>query len=451
MSGEFVRRRISIGGLAMMGLGLGLAFLEIETSFLKSRLGAVGHMLILCCGTGCSVWGLKEVVAAFWPRLVARGHHFRLPLQGAMFLCMTFVLFVGSLLGRSNMLMMVFTVMAAAFIMNGWITFTMLRGARVRRDLPPRIMSGEVLSVNLEFANRNRWISAWVMRVRDTVQHAAGELTADVLFLRVPPWTKRGGSYQFCPGPRGRYVFGPLDVTSRFPLGLVQRGVRIDARQELLVYPRLGRLQPQWRRKLQHSMELVGHVRPKPGAFQDEMHRLREFRQGDDTRQIHWRTSARMNNLMVSEYYETRDLDLAVLVDAWVPPRPIASDRERLERGLRFAATLSLEYLRFSRQSSLMVRLLGKTRSEWRGDCEQHQFDVLLDHFALLEPTSQENVPQLMRELTHDLAGKRRVVLISTRPGPVRAALQQKQGQVLYDVQIYGTDEPDLKDFFEEG
>jgi uncharacterized protein (DUF58 family) len=451
MSAEHARRRIPVIGLGMMGLGLGLAFLEIETSFLKGRLGNFGHLLILFSGTACSVWGLKEIVAELWPRLAARGHHFRLPLEGAAFLFIMFVLFVGSLLGHSNMLMMVFTIMVGSFIVNGWITFSMLRGTRASRSLPTRGMAGETLAVNVEFTNRNHWLSSWIMRVRDIVQHAEGELNPDVLFLRVPPRTKKTGSYQLCPARRGRYEFGPLDVTTRFPLGLVQRGVRIDLRQELLVYPRLGRLQPQWRRRLQHSMELVGHVRPKPGAFQDEMHRLREFRQGDDTRQIHWRTSARMNNLMVSEYYETRDQDLALLVDAWVPPGSQTGDRDRLERGLRFAATLALEYLKFSRQSSLMVWLLGKNRSDWRGDCEQHQFDVLLDQFALLEPTTHDNVPQLIHEMMHELTGQHRVLLITTRPESIRKELLKRQEKIAFDLQVHGTDHDDLKEFFVEG
>ena len=37
------------------------------------------------------------------------------------------VIFSGSLLGRSNMLMLVFSMMAGPFVVNGWITYSMLK------------------------------------------------------------------------------------------------------------------------------------------------------------------------------------------------------------------------------------------------------------------------------------------------------------------------------------
>lgn len=434
-----------------MAIGLGLVFYELQTNFMRSRLGLSGHILILVCGTASSVMGLKELVARFWPRLAGGGYHFLLPREGGVYLAIMFALFVGSYLGRSNMLMMVFAMMVGPFVMNGWFTFTMLRGLHVRRGLPSRIMAGETFRVSVVLSNRKTWLSAWMMTVHDSVSHSSAELFPEVLFLRVPPASQRQGSYHVCLGRRGTWRFAHLDVTTRFPLGLVQRGIGLDVPQQVLVYPRLGHLHPQWRRLMQHSMELVSHVRPLSGTFQDEMHRIREYRQGDDPRTIHWRTTARMNELMVCEYHESRDRDLTVIVDAWQPGSG-GEDREGdLERGLSFAATICMHHLRYSRQSSLVVKLLGKQLLDWQGNAGEHQTDALLDGFALLEPSVSPDLAGLMKLIDFDLPGQRRMLVVTTRPREVRDELARWQNGHAADLQVCGSSSQELQPIFKEG
>ncbi len=59
------------------------------------------------------------------------------------------VIFSGSLLGRSNMLMLVFSMMAGPFVVNGWITYSMLKRTAVERVVPERVMAGEPITVEL--------------------------------------------------------------------------------------------------------------------------------------------------------------------------------------------------------------------------------------------------------------------------------------------------------------
>jgi len=445
-----VLRRISLPGLALMLAGMGLVFLEVQNGLLRNRLGIPGHLASILCGTALSVWGLKEVVATFWPRLATRGHQFRIPREGLIYLTMMFILFVGSILARSNLLLLVFSVMAGSFIINGWLTFAMLRSVRLSREHPPRVMAGETFLVPLVLENKNAWLSAWLMTMQDTIRYQGMELSADVLFVRVPPQSHRTGAYQFCPLERGRYEFSHLTVMTQFPLGLVERGIARVAPGELLVYPRLGYLRPAWRRILQHSMELVSNSREKSGTYQDEMNRIREFRPGDDLRRIHWRTTARMNELMVCEYQECRDRDLMVIVDAWQPDPATPRDDEQFERGLRFAATLCMSYLRMSRQSSLMVRLQGKERFDWFGDSGKQHADALLDAFAMLEPARGTNLNLLTEHIRPQQLEACRILLITPRPQQCQAALRSKYPGALTDLQILGTSLSELSEYFTE-
>jgi uncharacterized protein (DUF58 family) len=441
---ENVIQTFSLTGFILMLSGMGLVIFEFQSEFLYRRLGFAGHALSILCGTALSVWGLKENVATFWPRMTGRGYQFRIPREGASFIAIMIILFIGSNLAPSNILMMVFCVMASAFVVNGWLTFTMLRDAHLHRELPDRVMAGETFSVPVTFENRSRRLSAWLMTVRDSVLHAGTILRPEILFVRVPPRSHRMGAYQFCPLRRGLYEFTHLNAFSRFPLGLVERGVGREVPHKLYVYPRLGHLKPGWQRQLMHSIEMVSNARPNKGSFNDEMHRIREFQPGDDRRMVHWRTTARMNELMVCEYHECRDRDLLVIVDGWLPHRANETQAEQFEKGLRFAATICMSYLRSSRLSTLSVILIGKETFYWNGKTGTQHADSLLDAFALLEPVHRKETDHISDIIRAQMTGQHRTLLITSRPQELKDELLQQIPAAMADLQIQDCSDKEL-------
>ncbi len=442
-------RRMSLNGAALMLVGLGLAFFELRTDFMLSRLGIGGRIVILLCGTSFSVWGLKNIIVSFLPQMAGRGLMFRLPKEGAFFLLITIVLLVGALIGRNNLLMMVFCVMVSLFVINGKFTFTMLRRLHVRRRLPERVMAGDTFVVTMELENRKSWLSAWMMQLKDEVTHTSGTLSPEVLFVRIPPRGVMRGHYQLRLRERGRYHFGPVAVLTRFPFGLVERGVGLDVDDEILVYPRLGHLRPNWRHKLPFSAALASRLKPSLGPFHDEMHRLREYRPGDDVRMIHWRTSARMNELMVQEYHESRDRDLLLIVDAWLPLYSSPEERESIERGLRFAATVCVDYLQENRQTSLAVRLVGRRTEDWGGELAEYHSLRLLDQFALLEP-DHHDFSRLRGGLPWEHHSQSRVLIVSSRPEAVRQEFLPTLPLGSGDVAVVGMSDRELSGMFQD-
>lgn len=421
-------RRITTSGIAAMAAGLGLTAIELTTHFIEHRLGPFGRFTILACGTLFSVWGMKELIAGWWPKLGQGGlirNRFHIPLEGWAFLAIMFVLFIGSLIGRSNPLMLVFSMMAGAFIMNGWLTFTSLKGVSVERVLPERAMAGDMFSVEVTLKNRKRFLSAWLMSIIDHVNGNGESLAPEVVYIRVPGGEAQRGHYQVQLARRGVYEFGPVHVDTRFPLGLVERGVNLSVPARLKVYPRLGRLTSEWRRKLMSATEQTASQASHSGHSTDEFHRLREYRVGDDLRSIHWRTSARRNELMVREYRDSRDRSLLILLDAWLPVKPSEAARQDLELGLSFAATVAIEAARNSRESRTTLAVLSNTVTIWRGGAGGERVEDLLDSLAELQPGSQRPVSALFEATINDRSLQPRILILSTRPHVIEAEIQQ--------------------------
>lgn len=409
-----------IAGVLLALAGAGVIAAGLSVNSLISGMGERAHTFIVLAGAALMLLGGLLFATGWWTAEVGNRSDFFIPNEGRVYVLIMIVLFCGSQIGTSNMLLLVFVSLAGPWIVNGWLTYAMLRRLRITRLHPERVMAGDPFPVQIVVDNDKSRLACWLLQVFDRVHRGPTSATPQILFINVPPRTRRAGEYRLTLRERGRYKLGPLHVNTRFPLGLVQRGRRFPDVSQLLVYPRRGRISPAWLKQLTRATELAELPRTSVGIFHDDLHQLREYRSGDDSRLIHWRTSARMNELMVCEYHESRDRDLVLVVDAWQPAHPSPRDREDFERGLRYALTVATEFVRTRRGSALAVVFAASSSRRWQGGLEQQSLDQLLDEFALLESTRDVSPAQIVDHVQREGAGGARVEVVTCRPEQVR-------------------------------
>ncbi len=427
-----------LSGLSMVA-GMGLLLFELVNGLLYRSLPTFllwGLYLVLLL---ISVWGMKtwlelqaETFAGirrFFNSLFYRYgkppqsyNLFRLPAEGQIYVFMLTIMLLGALFGKTNTLMLIFALMAGPFIVNGGITFSMTRRLVMNRRLPERIMQGEPTSVDITVTNNKRLVASNLISVEDRIEGPRELLTGKLMFALIPARTSRQGRYQVRFMQRGRYRFGPVRITSRFPLGIVERGQQIEVLDELLVYPQIGFLAAWWLRRLTDGQEASRHAQGQTGSYQDEFHRIREYRQGDELRSIHWKTSARRNELMVREYRQNRDRRLLILLDLW-EPADIASLSEsqqtgwqtKTEHAVSLAATLGWSYLKECGSRQLDFLCFGNHRQQWLGNQREDRPETLLDELAVAEASPRYALADLEAEVQARQSGNTRCVLITTR------------------------------------
>jgi len=415
-----------VAGLLVICVGAGLIAAELSTRLMHRRLGLAGHLIALGAAGYLTIWGLKEVLSAAWPRLRRRSlarYKFRLPAEGRVFLIMISVLFIGSLLGRSNSLLLVFCCLTGPFVINGGLIFAMLQRLTVTRDAPLRMMAGECVAVEIQLANRKRLLPTWMMSVRDRAETVAEVIEPEVLFVHVPRKGRQVSAYQLSIAVRGRATLGPVVVHSRFPLGVVERGLEFDLPAQILVYPRIGRLTQSWRRFTETTHTSSQSARQSSHAA-DTFHTLREYHSGDDPRTIHWRTSARRNELMVREFRDQRDTPVVLLLDGYRP----AGGKERddlMELAISFAATVCVHQLHASRDAPVALAAAGRTWMEWNEISQRQPIEDLLDGLALLETSPNADWKRLV-EFAMRIADRRHTTLLLTpRPDVIQRELAE--------------------------
>jgi uncharacterized protein (DUF58 family) len=129
---------------------------------------------------------------------------------------------------------------------------------------------------------------------------------------------------------RGAVQLPALEITGVQPLGLIETRRACSDGVQLIVLPSLGRVRAGLRARLAEWFAGVA-VAPEPGG--DDLGRLRTWTPGDPSTRIHWRASARHQQLLVAERHAPAARRLAIALD------PLASSPV-FERLVSAAATL---------------------------------------------------------------------------------------------------------------
>lgn len=113
---------------------------------------------------------------------------------------------------------------------------------------------------------------------------------------------------------RGRYEVGPLLVRVLDPFGLARIDRAFRATTEVLVTPEVLPLSAT---RAASSTGMSGESTPQRIGLvgQDDV-LVREYQQGDDVRRVHWRSTARMGELMVRREEQAWDPTVTLLLDS---------------------------------------------------------------------------------------------------------------------------------------
>lgn len=173
----------------------------------------------------------------------------------------------------------------------------------VQRDLrPPRRHAGVPGDVEITIRNTAPRPSP-TLTVHDPFDPSGTSLAADERRARFRVAPLRPGqavraTYQLPGEDRGVYELGPLEVRLEDPFGLASMVVAVAPVARLVVYPRiepLGPLSPGLGGRRQRQSPPVTRAVDTDG----DLYTLREYHMGDDLRRVHWRSTAKHDEVMI--------------------------------------------------------------------------------------------------------------------------------------------------------
>jgi len=309
--------------------------------------------------------------------------------EGKYFIGITIGVGFAAINTGNNLLYLLLGMMLSLIVASGVLSEISLRALDVTRQPPARIHARTPFLMGIGLGNQKRRFPSFSIEVEDLVDDKP--LDKKCYFLKLPSGRLQHTSYRHTFPRRGRYTFTAFRVSTKFPFALFRKSRRVERAAEVIVFPQLqpvGRPDPR-------LSALVGEEARGRAGRRGEFAALREFREGDDPRDIHWGSTARKGRAMVREYEDESARRVSIFLDNALPGGEACRDEallEGLERAVSLAASLAADHLERGFAVRLVVRkpaAPGETAPWYQGPS---QLPRLLRVLALL-PAATADTP----------------------------------------------------------
>lgn len=312
-------------------------------------------------------------------RVFRRARRLRSSREGKYFIVITVVVGLAAINTGNNLLFLLLGWMCSVIIASGVLAELSLRGISVTRQPPPRVFAGRPFLMRIALKNAKPRLPSFSIEIEDLV--ASGDppsvrpLDKKCYFLKIPAGRTQATSYRHTFARRGLYRFEGFRIGTKFPFALFRKSRDADAAGELVVFPQVLPVTPPAPSGAQGGEDTRARV-----GRRGEFFGLRDLRDGDDVRDVHWRKAAHLGRLMVREYEEEAQRRATILVDNSLPKGAETADGEALEKAISYAASLASAYV----GRGYAVRLIARGAHVPSGSGPTHLLRVLRT-LALLE------------------------------------------------------------------
>jgi hypothetical protein len=268
-----------------------------------------------------------------------------------------------------------------------------------------------------------------VLMLEDHVPYVLGTRPRFVLDGIGHGW-RRHATYQVRSDVRGRFEIGPMSVRVSDPFGLVELGRSFRSTSTLTVTPRTVPLPPI---PLGGAWTGSGDNRPRAfaiGSAEDVT--VREYRRGDDLRRVHWRSSARVGELMVRREEQPWQSRATLFVDNRMSAHQGQGIASSLEAAVSAAASIAVHL----GQRGFTVRLVTSSGDDlsttWHTRDTELNTRAMLEALAVVQPVTNHRIDTgWLAESTHGGLLLAVIGAITEADGPMLRRMHHHAGSAL--------------------
>jgi len=310
-----------------------------------------------------------------------------------------------------------------------------------------RVEVGESLGVRVRLDNDTWLPMPWVEIDEKTPQHL---VTTDMprQATSVPLLGSRVIQFKLLARRRGHYHVGPIQLRLGDAMGLFQGQREFQSKTSVTVFPRVHHIE---------SLPIplsqpFGPVRTQEKAFEDPSNHaeIRPYRPGDNPKHIHWRTSARMGEMMIRQYELNATTQMHIFLDMSAEAqvgRCELGEPSTEEMAVEIAASLAALGLRRKIDTGLVCH--GQERFAVSASRGQRTFTEILEVLARAQATGRLPIEKVLELEAAHLTNKSTLVVITPRLNSALAELLLRLRSnhqvmlVLLKAETYGSHLPD--------
>jgi uncharacterized protein (DUF58 family) len=313
---------------------------------------------------------------AFWARWRGRKlpRKLKFTREGKFFVGITLGVGFAAINTGNNLLYLLLGMLLALIVVSGLMSELSLRDLTVVRRLPLRAQVGRAHLVEIEVFNHKSRTPSYAIEVEDL--RAGQPADKRCFFLKISPKSAQVAAYRRTPAKRGRDRHVGFRIATRFPFGLFEKSREVPAEGELIIYPAVDvvELPPSPPGRTAGGDGIIGR-----GHGEDFLG-LKLMRDGEDPRDVYWKKTAALGQLVMRERAREARPDVAIALDVLRPREGGDEWDNAFERRVRDVASRAVAHLK--RGDTVAVRTSAGDAA--RAD-RSAGADPLLRYLALVE------------------------------------------------------------------
>lgn len=205
---------------------------------------------------------------------------------------------------------LVLLVMIAVVIADAFMLFRPGVSITAKRKIPRVLGLGDFCKIDIRLNYRGS--TALKSRIIDELPVEIQERNFELEKILEPGINEL--SYRFRAITRGVYRFGNINVFLQSPLGMVRRKIVLNLERDVPVYPSIEQMH-------EYEMMAFSRVSAPMGSRQFrrigqsyEFEQISPFTEGDDYRNINWKATGKIRELMVNQYQDERSQNMYCII-----------------------------------------------------------------------------------------------------------------------------------------
>ncbi len=304
-------------------------------------------------------------------------------------------LFIPAINTGINSLYLVTSLLVSLLIISIFVSKNSTKNLSIKRFVPDEIFQDTAFPVRISLKNKGK--SRYLLVIEDGVENPQESLH---LIEKVKPGAPMDFTYLYKVAKRGIWKVRFCQVKSSFPFGLVENLRRYPLESEILVLPKplddyQFSISPLYGRTFGRGLYSAVHGL----GMGEDFYRLDEYRSGDSTRWIHWRSSAKRDQLMVRRFEKELEGNFSIVLN------------DSKEYAVRLAATVA--YHLFKRNEGFQLIAWDRTEGLRVTPYAQGQAH-LMDILRILATVKQIPIPHdIMKNMEKHTSHLSTVLVVS--------------------------------------
>jgi uncharacterized protein (DUF58 family) len=247
--------------------------------------------------SGFRYWSFKIISLPWrWMRWMALTRPIRFSRFGTFYILFTLGVGAAAINTGNNLLYLILGILLGFIIVSGVLSDSGLWGVRSEWQVQGSCYAGRPIKMIAKLSKG--WFPSVALEV--TSKWSGIPYVSQLLFW-IPSRGTASLEWMLTPAKRGYLKLEEVRYASRFPFGLFEKSHRESRDEKWLVYPAVEKVHID--SKIQGGRHTASARSEKAGLGAVPFS-LRDYRQGDSARRIHWKSTAKTGRMLVNEMEE---------------------------------------------------------------------------------------------------------------------------------------------------